>query len=210
MQIKAVILDFGGVVCFHPNDQQIAELAGLCGVPIADFLRVFWGHRTAYDRGDFDAAQYWKAFADSTGRSYSAVQVSEFARRDSDFWSRIDTRVMEWARRVRASGARIALLSNLPADLGAQLYARPGFLAEFDHFTFSYEVRSVKPEARIYEHCVAGLGVAPSEALFLDDRIENVRGAQAVGIQAVLFESPQSLAGLAAQYQLPGFSDSDA
>jgi putative hydrolase of the HAD superfamily len=45
----------------------------------------------------------------------------------------------------------------------------------------------VKPAAEIYRHTVAALGVSPAEALFLDDRPENIRAAEALGINSVLF-----------------------
>ena len=36
----------------------------------------------------------------------------------------------------------------------------------------------MKPTQAIYEHCLAGLGVRPHEALFLDDRSPNIEAAQ--------------------------------
>lgn len=210
MQIQAVIFDFGGVLCFHPTERKVVELALLCGVTLPEFQRAFWGHRIPYDRGDWSAEEFWRAFGKSTGRTFTDAQILEFVHHDADFWSRLDPRAMDWARRVRGSGIRTALLSNLPAELGAQLYARGGFLREFDHHTFSYEVRAVKPEPEIYRHCLRGLGVEPSRALFLDDRIENVRGAAALGILSVLYEGPESLTRLSVGYQLPAFPDSEA
>ena len=39
----------------------------------------------------------------------------------------------------------------------------------------------------IYENAIRGLGVASEEALFLDDRQENVEGARAAGLHAELY-----------------------
>jgi HAD superfamily hydrolase (TIGR01509 family) len=47
----------------------------------------------------------------------------------------------------------------------------------------------VKPESAIYEHCLAGMGLRPEEILFLDDRIENIRGAERLGVRGVQFTS---------------------
>jgi len=89
------------------------------------------------------------------------------------------------------------LLSNLPRVLGEELRATPGFLEHFDHVTFSYELRIVKPAAAIYHHALEGLQVAPAEALFIDDKQVNVDGALAVGVRARLFtrweEFPQAV-----------------
>ncbi len=63
----------------------------------------------------------------------------------------------------------------------------PNFLGYFDHVTFSCEIGVLKPEPEIYEHALRGLGVAPAEAVFLDDRPENVEGARHLGLHAELF-----------------------
>ena len=90
---------------------------------------------------------------------------------------------------MRAAGYRTAILSNLPRPLGEELRATPGFLDPFDHVTFSYELRKVKPQPEIYLDAIRGLGIEPSEALFLDDRPDNVEGAHAVGLRALLYST---------------------
>jgi FMN phosphatase YigB (HAD superfamily) len=74
-------------------------------------------------------------------------------------------------------------------------YVRQEFdwLDQFDHLTFSAEVRLIKPDAAIYEHSLRGVGVAASEALFVDDKEPNVQGARAVGLRALRFRSVEQL-----------------
>ena len=94
---------------------------------------------------------------------------------------------------MRAAGFRTAILSNLPRPLGEELRATPGFLEHFDHVTFSYELGLVKPQPEIYLDATRGLDVEPAQALFLDGRPENVEGARAVGLQAVLYSTWETL-----------------
>jgi len=49
MNIRAVIFDFGGVLCFHPERETIARAAEHCGVEYGAFLKAMWKDRTAYD-----------------------------------------------------------------------------------------------------------------------------------------------------------------
>jgi FMN phosphatase YigB (HAD superfamily) len=61
-----------------------------------------------------------------------------------------------------------------------------------DNFTFktlSAEVKLIKPDAAIYEHTLRGLGVSAEEALFVDDRENNIRAARALGMHAIQFQS---------------------
>jgi putative hydrolase of the HAD superfamily len=68
-----------------------------------------------------------------------------------------------------------------------------GWLAGFSQLTWSCELGMVKPNPAIYTYTCEKLGVAPDEALFLDDKPENVRGAEEVGMQAILFTSANEL-----------------
>jgi putative hydrolase of the HAD superfamily len=100
-----------------------------------------------------------------------------------------DSAMWEWVDQLRAAGKRVAMLSNMPRELGEALKSRTRKLAGFDHVTLSYELRAAKPEPATYEHCLEGLGTAPAQTLFLDDRIENVAAAELFGIRAIEFTS---------------------
>ncbi|MGH9668016.1 MAG: HAD family hydrolase [Bryobacteraceae bacterium] len=205
MPLKAIIFDFGGVLCHHPPQEDVEGMAALWNLPPAEFLEHFWAHRLEYDRGDLTPEQYWARFAASAGRPPVNGQMEEILRRDVGFWMHLQTNMIAWTRIVKQAGYRTALLSNLPRTLGEHLLARCDFIKDFDHLTLSYEVRSAKPEERIYRHCLAGLGVAPAEAVFLDDRPNNIEAAQALGIHGVLFETAHNFAtGAGAQLGLPG------
>lgn len=203
-KIKSVIFDFGGVLCFHPTEDQIARAAEACGLPVAEFLRAFWLNRIAYDGGQLGPHAYWSGIARTTGRTFDDNLVAEMVKREIEFWSHYDDRVLAWARDLRAQGFRVGILSNLPRPLGHHLRSTRAFLAHFDHVTFSYELRVVKPSAAIYEDAIRGLGVLPEQALFLDDRQNNVEGARAVGMHAELFVSwEQFTEETPARYGLP-------
>ena len=89
---------------------------------------------------------------------------------------------------LRERGIKTAVLSNMPRDLREFLASPESWLPEFDHLTFSCDVRSSKPGAAIYEHCLEGLGVAAREAVFLDDREPNVTAARNLGMHALIFD----------------------
>lgn len=58
----------------------------------------------------------------------------------------------------------------------------------------SFEEGAMKPNRRIYEAAIERAGVPAEQIFFCDDRPENVAGAIAAGIDAVLFESTLGLA----------------
>ena len=186
MSLRAVIFDFGGVLCFPPTTTQLAAAAALCGLAPPEFVAAFWRKRREYDRGT-DPAIYWRDIGDSCPRPFDGAMVAEMTRREIDFWSHFDQRLFDWIADLRDAGLRTGILSNLPRPLGEHLRQIPGFLDHFDQVTFSYELGFIKPEPEIYQYALQGLNVAPSEALFLDDREENIDGARQLGIRAELF-----------------------
>jgi putative hydrolase of the HAD superfamily len=185
--ISAVIFDFGGVLCFHPVEDRFACIASLLGLSRPDFLRIFWKHRIEYDAGRVDARAYWTQIATAAGRPMDDSLLRILVQHEIELWNNYDQRIMSWAAHLQSSGIRTAILSNLPCTLGEALRATPGFLDPFDHVTFSYELKIVKPDAAIYHDAVRGVRVPPSEALFLDDKVENVEGARAVGLHAEIY-----------------------
>lgn len=203
MRLKSVIFDYGGVLCLLPTDEQVSELAKDAGLGTQEFLRWFWHHRLAYDRGDFTNEGYWRAIGNATGKTYTAEQVASFVDQDCRFWLKLDEPMLEWNRTLRKQGYRTAVLSNMPEPLGVYLYQHTRLFEEFDAVTLSYEVRSAKPEAKIYRSCLASLEVRAGDALFLDDKEPNVHAAQATGLHSVVYSSRAKFAGREKIYGLP-------
>jgi putative hydrolase of the HAD superfamily len=196
--IKAVIFDFGGVLCFHPDDERWRRAAEAAGLPVADLMSAFWANRIDYDAGQLEPDKYWHGVI---GPAFQESKLPELVRSEIKLWNQYDQRIFDWIGQVRTAGFRTAILSNLPRVLGEELRSTPGFLDHFDHVTFSYELRKVKPQPEIYVDAIQGLGIEAEQALFLDDKAENVEGARAVGLQAVLYSGWENFS--AAGYGLP-------
>jgi HAD superfamily hydrolase (TIGR01509 family) len=94
-----------------------------------------------------------------------------------------------------AAGRRLGILSNTnPIDWGFVSSGRFPFLNRcFELAVVSFEARALKPDRAIYELAVRRAGVPAGEVFFTDDREDNVEGALAAGLDAVLFTSPGEL-----------------
>lgn len=62
----------------------------------------------------------------------------------------------------------------------------------FDRVYFSHVMKQRKPETEIYQTVLEENGLRPEEVLFLDDKPENLRGAEKLKIQTFLVHSPDS------------------
>jgi putative hydrolase of the HAD superfamily len=182
-----IIFDYGGVLVHDQAVQDRARLAEIARIPLTRFDELYWAKRCDYDKDLVTGAEYWMAVAQSAGATVSAEAIEELTELDSTSWMQFDDVMWEWIGQLRASGKRVAMLSNMPRDLGSALKTRTKRLDSFDHVTLSYEVRAAKPEPAIYEQCLEGLSLAPEQTLFFDDRIVNVQSAESLGIRAIQF-----------------------
>jgi putative hydrolase of the HAD superfamily len=191
--LKAVIFDYGEVLCHRPTADEIMRLAHFFRLT-ADQLPALWErNRGPYDRGDLASEAYWSMLAQDAGVVLDAKQLAEICALDIAMWGNVNTSMVQWMTQLRAAGMKIGLLSNMHPDMVA--YCRKNFdwLEDFDFVTFSGDVRLIKPDPAIYEHTLHGLGVDASEALFLDDREINVQAAQALGIHSIRVQSMPQL-----------------
>jgi putative hydrolase of the HAD superfamily len=191
--LKAVIFDYGDVLCLSPNGEEIEASARILGIS-ADLYRDLWiRNRDAYDRGDISAEAYWRKFAEEAGKSMDAARLKELNQRDVAVYSRINPSMLAWLQKLSAAGMKTAILSNMHANMIRHARENFDWMGRLDWQTLSAEVRSIKPEPAIYEHCLRGLGVAATESLFIDDREVNVVAAQSLGIHAIQYESMDQL-----------------
>src|SRR5581483_5241903 len=86
---------------------------------------------------------------------------------------------------VRSRGLRLGLISNAWPSLESK-YQRLGLREFFDPFVISADVGCLKPDAAIFGHAVARIGLPPERLLFVDDEPDYLAGARAVGLNAVL------------------------
>ena len=186
-EYQGFIFDYGGVLVGAQTEADEADLARLAKIPKDDFVPLYWAYRLDYDKGLMTDIEYWQTVAQNGGASLSLDAIERLVERDNESWMHFDPVMWNWIDQLRSAGKRVAMLSNMPRDLGEALRVKTDKLGRFDQVTLSYEVRAAKPEPAIYENCLEGLGTAPAETLFLDDRIENVHGAEMLGIRAMQF-----------------------
>lgn len=113
------------------------------------------------------------------------------ARRFEGVLTQVDPATVAAVARLKASGVRIALVSN--ACVGEiEAWPQSPLARHFDAAVFSCDVGLVKPDRAIYEEALIRIGVPGEEAIFVGDGgSDEHRGARALGMGTVL------IAGLA-------------
>ncbi|MDQ1397488.1 MAG: putative hydrolase of the superfamily, partial [Acidimicrobiaceae bacterium] len=121
-----------------------------------------------------------------------AALIDAFGRAGEDAELHLTEHIGPCLRRLRTAGIGIGIICDVGMTPSTTLRAhleRTGVLELFDHWSFSDEVGVYKPDARIFEHALAGLGdVTPALAAHVGDiRRTDIAGAKAMGMLAVRY-----------------------
>ena len=103
----------------------------------------------------------------------------------------LDYDVMELVKELHKEYTT-AFLSNI--DISRYGYTRRKLdLSLFDYQFKSCYLRIRKPDPKVYLTVLKRMKLKPEQTVFIDDRIENVRGARKVGMNAVHFRGRRLL-----------------
>jgi putative hydrolase of the HAD superfamily len=203
-RFRAVVFDLGGVVVGSPL-HAIARYERERGLPANAINRIVVaagaaGAWSRLERGELTLEPFYAAFeADCAAagvtidaRALMALVAGATEPRPA---------MLDAIRRIRAAGlAAAAITNNWVTDEPGTSALRP----LFDAFVESAVVGIRKPDRRIFELACAELGIAPPEAVFLDDIGINLKAARALGMTTIKVVEPDvALAELEALLGFP-------
>lgn len=196
--IRAIIFDFGGVVSrtlfeTHALTEAALDLAPGSLTwqgpfdPVSDPL---WRSMQADEISERD---YWlrrtREVGAMAGQNWTAMADFVRAARGDAPAEVIRPEFLETIAAARAAGLRLAILSNeLDLFYGADFRAKLPFLKQFDVIHDATYTNILKPDPRAYLGCLNELRLEAGACVFVDDQVRNIRGAQAVGLNAVPFD----------------------
>jgi putative hydrolase of the HAD superfamily len=200
MAIRAVIFDYGMVLSQPQDPSALNNILAITGLDRDTFDRHYWTHRHAYDMGKLNGRTYWQQFAKDTGIHLMPTDIERLIENDVLMWCTINEPMLAWAKSLAEAGLRIGILSNMGEETLSYMRQEFAWLGDFHHHTWSCELGIAKPDPAIYIYTCEKLGIAPAEALFLDDKLENVEAARRTGLNALQFRNMDQLRDDLASY----------
>lgn len=191
MPIRAVLFDLHGVLTSSPW-AALAEAGTGSGADEETVLRVMLGdYRTDGDhpwhrleRGEIGLTDYGVAVLEIARES--GVELDFGKLRGFNSRITVNEQVVARVRELRAAGYRTAVLTNNVKEMADSWRALIPVDELFDAVVDSSSVGVRKPNPAIFRHALDVLGgIAPDEAVFLDDAEGNVDGARVAGLHAV-------------------------
>lgn len=195
---QAVISDFGGVLT-SPLAGAFSAFEAHSGVPLVELGRAMAAEGVRrgvnplfeLETGRLTEAEFLGALSGQLSRQLRReVSLDGFGER---YFADLEpnTRVIEYMRQLGSRGYRLAICTNNVREWEPRWRAMLPVDEIFEVVVDSAFVGVRKPQPRIYELTLEALGVAPQDAIFLDDIEINCDAARAVGMITVWFRSSE-------------------
>ncbi len=184
--IKALIFDFGGVLVRTEDWSGRRKWEVQLGLAERMLDQTVFNSDTAAraSRGELPASDVW-AYVASTLK----LDAAQLEACRTDFWAgdKLDVELIALIQSLRPR-YQTAILSNAWSDARENFARLFGLDKAFDTLIISAEEGVAKPDPRLYQIAVERLGVRPHAAVFVDDFIENIEAARAVGLHAIHYQ----------------------
>lgn len=209
MPIRAVIFDYGMVLSNPAVPSAHARMVAASGLSAEVLDRYYWANRHSYDLG-MTGREFWNKVASDAGAAFSPAQIVNLIESDVLMWTSINEEMLAWVTALQDAGFRTGIISNMVWEILEYISQRFGWLDRFDHNTWSCALGIAKPDPAIYLQTCEALEVPPSESLFIDDKPENIIGAENAGLRGLQFSTVEQLRrdleshGLTAALPVPG------
>jgi len=188
--LRAILFDFGNVICTFDNRRILHALAPICGRPPEDLERLIYGSDLpmAYEAGALSSQEFLAGISDLCG---CAVPEDLFVPAFTDIFTPIEP-TFALIRRLKPR-YKLGLVSNTNpwhADHGIRT---TDVFPLFDAVSLSHEVRALKPDHRIFEDALAKLALPPEACAFIDDIPAFAEAATALGMHGITYTGPEAL-----------------
>ena len=190
--VDALLFDLGGVVIEIDFDRVFSHwaLSSDQSLEIIKSRFAFDSNYERHERGEIDASEYFASLRKSMGIN---ITDEEFAAGWNSLYVGETPGVSTLLSKV---GEKLSIYAFTNSNFTHQLVWSKQFkqvLSLFREVFVSSEIGKRKPEPAAFHAISFELGVKLENILFFDDSLENIVGAEKVGMQTVHVTSPKDI-----------------
>src|SRR5438067_9472408 len=186
------IFDLGNTVIKLAYERVLENICRRACVPREDLVDLLEepGSYRDMERGEVSFEQFYQFLSDKAGYRGS---LHDFQATWSDFFDGPLPGIEDLLLRLRRK-YRLAFLSNSNEVHAGVIPKKFATLFEKDdRLIFSHRFHCAKPDLEMFQRALEVIGALPNQAIFVDDMVENVLGARAIGMTAFQFRDSFAL-----------------
>ena len=189
-EIDTLIFDIGNVLAKYDWKKLLKELGydEKTGTAVAKavFLSKEWAEA---DRGILSEEELLQTFI-SNAPDYEKEIRETFDAVGKTISTYSYTK--DWLSYLKTRGYKIYILSNFAKPVYDRCINELDFLNLVDGGYMSWQIHCIKPEPEIYQKLITDFEIVPQKAVFIDDLMDNIAEARALGFHAVHFTSKKN------------------
>lgn len=187
------IFDLGNVIVDIDFNRVLGAWSNFSRVPLATLKQSFTMGDAfhQHERGEISDEEFAEKLCHEMDLPLSYEQ---FSHGWQAIFVGIRPEVIAIMHKLREQGHRVVVLSNtnrLHTTFWPEEY--PEVKGAADKIYLSQEMGMRKPEARIYQAVLQAEGFSAADAIFFDDNVDNIEGANQLGITSILVTGKQTI-----------------
>jgi len=184
--IKAIIFDYGNVICYFTNEifvEKIAKIAGKTPEVIKKLIYQDSDVGKRFESGQLSGQQFYEELSQICGINVPYLELKTIYSKDK--YIRVEG-TKELIEKLKTN-YKVSLLSNTSEwDWDYMVESAPEILT-FETISTSFGAKAMKPKKEIFEDALAKLNLKAEECVFVDDILEYVEAAKELGFEAIQF-----------------------
>lgn len=195
VEIKALIFDVGGVLFLPKNNKQekhlLSSFRELClllkdfEIDTAERQKELLEIYMKSSRGDISKEETINLMSKELNISPRKTEESFNAAYENNTIENIV--LYDYILQLKNKGYKIGILST-QFHLSKDILIPKKYYKTFDSMEISCDDKLRKPDVKAFELILQRLKVKPEEAVFIDDKEENIDAAEKLGMKAILFK----------------------
>jgi glucose-1-phosphatase len=198
--IKAIIFDFGNVICTFDNGLFLTRISKYTDKSVEELDCLIYKESDlprSYETGHLTSDEFFQKIVILCGLD---IPKEVFIEAYTEIFSPIGP-TFELIKKLKKN-YRLALLSNT-SEWDFNYGIKPVEIFDlFDAVSLSFEVKAMKPSHKIFDDCINKLHLKPSECIYIDDIKKYSDKATELGMIGINYTSHAELLASLKSYNI--------
>lgn len=185
--IKAIFFDMGNVICQEGFKSGIRQYEQELNIPEGEFYKIvhdFQGWKN-FTLGLISTEQYLRMCEKRSGKyTFDGNRYFELVKK----FTKPNQELINYIKSELTNQYIIGIISNHPKDWYEDFIEKTGLKDMVKAHIISCYEHIRKPDKKIFQIALDKAGVKAEESIYVDDRIDRVDGAKALGMRIVIFD----------------------